>query len=153
MYNIEDKNEAVRELQRLLGIRQTGIFDTGTKQSVIEHQRENNLEITGIADYVTFTSITESYRKRKLVKRVHEALPFTPRFPYTAGSMGDDVELINSLLRGAMEKYSINSPKPKGRYYSDYTADAVRQLRHIFILDNGTHIDEIFYDKLLRHSI
>ena len=38
MYNIDDKVSAIKEIQRLLSLNQTGIYDADTEKSVSEIQ-------------------------------------------------------------------------------------------------------------------
>ena len=65
MYRIEEKIEAIKEVQRLLNLNQTGLFDKKTRDAVLNVQSKYKLAETGIVDYLTFTSIVEEYSNEK----------------------------------------------------------------------------------------
>ena len=73
MYEIEDRGAAIAEVQRLLDLNQTRVFDKKTINSVAEHQKSQNLEVTGIVDYATFLSLVASKKSRENNKRHPES--------------------------------------------------------------------------------
>ena len=73
MYHIENTSAAIKELQRLLRINQTTVYDQATRDAVLRIQSELGLEKTGIADYHTFTAIVENYQN---YKRKDDSIPF-----------------------------------------------------------------------------
>ena len=150
MYNINDKPAAIKEVQRLLLLNETGIYDNKTEEAVIEKQREAELEITGIVDLATFEAIVKDFKDTALKNRVKEEAPLEGEFPYDIGEFGQDTVILNAMLAGAIDKHALPLWRPKGGYYSKVTAAAVTRLREIFLLESGTHIDEIFYDRLKR---
>ena len=86
MYRIEDKSAAIAEIQRLLNITQTSIYDKNTINSVAEHQQANNIPVTGIVDYETFTSIVNFYNSRLLGKIESSTLIEKAFFPLNKGA-------------------------------------------------------------------
>ena len=148
MYYITDKVSAIKALQRLLFIEESGFYDDRTRQNVIEHQKANNLPQTGDVDYFTFISIRDKHFQRNILENTRRDVPFESRFPYSFGMYGDDVGLINSILSINAQKYSPDTKKPSGSYYSKDTEQAVSELRHIFMLEDGITVDELFYDRL-----
>ena len=150
MYLIEDKSAAIREIQRLLEINQSGNYDSRTFEAVKSHQLLKGLPATGQVDYETFKSIHESFRYKNVLKKSAGMFSFVTRFPYQIGYSGEDVALINSLLSNVIDKFGLNYIKPKGRYFSVRSASAVKRLREIFMLEDGYHVDEPFFEILLK---
>ncbi len=152
MYDIENKNEATKEVQRLLEINKTGQYDDKTKQSVINHQIENNLDPDGVTDYITFISIVDDYRERKKKEYVYSQLRFEPRFPYKYGDQGGDVEIINSLIRIIFTDYQTDELLPIGDFYGRDTENAVERLRDIFLLNPSREVDEILLYRMINEQ-
>ena len=155
MYNIENRREAIKEVQRLLEINMTGDFDTRTSEAVKQHQSERNLEATGVVDYNTFLSLVESFRIRPRLSEDAKAILFSPSFPYSLGSQDDNVGRINSMLRDILSEYTVETKLPYGNYYNRDTVDAVLLLRKIFMMNTSTEIDEILFNRMVeeRNSI
>ena len=150
MYFIEDKVGAIKEVQKMLGVNETGTFDDNTRNTVISLQKKNDLSVTGVVDYETFLIILDNYRKRMLIDRVRSSLPFPNGFPYKRGDFNDSIGVLNSMLSLSIDKYCLKLFKPKGNYYSQRTENAVKTLRKIFLLEDKNEIDEEFYEKLQR---
>lgn len=149
MYNIEDRRGAIAAIQRLLGINESGIYDEMTKSAVMRAQINGGVAETGIVDYETFLIIRDNYHKR-LRQSEAEARLSVPRFPYKVGDRGSDVGIINADIRVALPRYTHEDMAPRGDYYTSYTAAAVRRLRQIYILPNGSQVDEDLYYRLIR---
>ncbi len=152
MYRIEDKEAAVKQVQRLLDITVTGVFDEETRLAVISFQNRKGLNESGIVDYESFTLMKEEYLKEDMRREARRRLPFSPRFPYSFGDMGNDVTLINALLNDVMKEYTVEVLSVVGVFYSDRTENAVRELRKIFGLREGGHIDEEFFYRLTEEQ-
>lgn len=150
MYDINDKPAAIRRIQRMLSLNESGIYDSRTREEVKAHQKKNLLNESGIVDYQTFMSILEVYRLKHLKKDVEEKIPFENNFPYSKGDIGDGPTILNTMLRRAIDTLSLDLQKPRGPYFSDTSTVAVKALRRIFLLKDAEYIDEIFYDRLLR---
>ena len=150
MYLINDKISAVRQIQRYLGINESGIYDNQTRNAVTDYQSKNGINPTGSVDYATFISLRGFHINEQIKKEARQLFPFEADFPYKRGDFGEDVGVINNMLSKAIEKYYLSINKPRGDYYSVRTEKAVVELRKIFLIDNGKEVDEIFYEKLHR---
>ena len=64
------KDVAVKELQKLLHLKEDGIFGSVTEEAVIEYQKEHGLKPDGIVGPSTMSSILSRYVKLKKSKRV-----------------------------------------------------------------------------------
>ena len=151
MYRIEDTQSAIKELQRLLGQRQSGIYNDATRRNVLAAQAKYSLEETGVADYHTFTKITEEYRKRKTFEWKNDIL-FRPRFPFSPGDFGDNEAKINSVLALVLAEYSYEGIPPRGSYIGDDTVSGVIYLKKIFGMSETTDIEEDFLNRLLSEK-
>lgn len=150
MYEIEDRASAIKELQRLLFENETGVYNDKTRNKVVEVQLGEGIEPSGIVDLMTFNAIVDRFRKDGLITKTNNNAPLEGNFPYEQGDFGNDTAILNSMLAAVIEKHGIQLWRPKGGYYSRITVSAVKRLREIFNLPPGTHIDEIFYDRLKR---
>ena len=149
MYLITDEKAAIKEIQRLLFLNESGIYDDKTKNAVIKTQENKNLPTDGIVDFETFEAIVEAYTADKMKMDVkNSSVLKTNAFPYQLGAHNHDVTILNAMISNVIDKYSLPIWKPKGAFYSKTTASAVEVLREIFHIEKGRHIDEIFYDKL-----
>ena len=149
MYHIEDKSSAIKEIQKMLSVNETGNCDEKTRASVLELQRLKGLASNGVVDYNTYTVIREEYERRKRRENVFKSSVLRDNaFPYELGSHGHDVTILNGMLANQIEKYSLPLWKPRGSFYSKATAFAVEFLREVFYLEGGRCIDELFYEKL-----
>lgn len=149
MYSLTDKNMAIKEVQRLLGLNQTGQYDAQARLSVSEHQSKNKIPITGTVDYATFESIANAYQEAADIAYARNFL-IQPAFPYYFGANDSNVGYINSLIREIFTQYTLESKLPKGNFYSTDTAEAVKALRKIFMLEDGEAVDEILLARMLK---
>lgn len=152
MYDIRNKSEAIRRIQKMLKVNESGIYDSKTRQKVTLHQELYSIEQSGVVDYITFLSILSEYNKNKIIELTNKNTPFTDGFPFRPGDSGDSITIINAMLKSAIEKYGLDATIPRGPFYSDATGIAVLELRRIFMLEEKNEIDEIFYDRLLSFS-
>ena len=146
MYHIDDKVSAIKAIQRLLSLNQTGIYDADTKKSVSEIQAAYSLDVTGVADYETFNAILIEYRNSN---QSHSCYLFSPIFPYALGDLDENVRLIHSALFPVLKEYSYEADIPSGNYLNQSTLDAVNYLRNIFRMPISEEIDEKFIDRLI----
>lgn len=148
MYRIDNTSAAIKELQRLLRINQTTIYDQATRNAVLRIQNEQGLDQTGVADYQTFTAIVEKYHDYNSQIWNSDYL-FNPKFPYILGDMDDNIGRINDVLSIVLKDYSYEGLLPKGTYYGDDTQNAAEYLRKIFKMQYFDGIDAKFMNRLL----
>ena len=149
MYHITDIKSAVKAVQRLLLLNETGIYDESTKEAVRKNQEKSGLPATGIVDFATFNAIKNRYREEGIKKRTYSLSPLElNKFPYEFGMHHHDVSILNAMIANKIDKYSLPLQKPRGSFYTRTTGNAVELLREIFLLNKGRYIDEIFFYKL-----
>ena len=148
MYHIDDNISALKEVQRLLNINPTGVFDENTKKAVKKIQLNYSLNQADIIDYKTFNAILSEYNKRKM-QDIESDYLYNPTFPYARGDMDDNVRLINDAIRLVLNDYVYEGTAPNGNYLNDNTITASNFLREIFKMDKSEQLDEIFINRLL----
>ena len=148
MYRIEDKKSATKEVQRLLGIHQTGVYDPATATTVKSLQGTHSLLETGVVDYQTFNVLVEAYGRRKRQKWDNSYL-FLPSFPYKKGNFGENIQRINQALSIVLKNYFYENELPFGAYFGEATAEGVRYLREVFNIDGPDEIDEYLMNRIM----
>ena len=148
MYRIDDTVSALKEVQRLLNVNQTGIYDTSTKKAVEQIQLNYGLKRADVVNYKTFNAILAEYNKREM-SELNSNYLFKPVFPYTIGDMDDNVGLINDALRLVLSDYVYEDAAPRGNYLNKNTITASNFLRKIFKMDLSDQLDELFIKRLL----
>ena len=148
MYRIDDTVSALKEVQRLLNVNQTGIYDTSTKKAVEQIQLNYGLKRADVVNYKTFNAILAEYNKREM-RELNSNYLFKPVFPYTIGDMDDNVGLINDALRLVLSDYVYEDAAPRGNYLNKNTITASNFLRKIFKMDLSDQLDELFIKRLL----
>lgn len=148
MYRIDDRTSALKEVQRLLNLNQTGIYDENTKKEVQEIQLTYGLENTDTVTYETFNAILEEYNKRNM-RNLESDFLFNPAFPFKIGDMGENIGFINAAIGLVLNDFVYEDIIPKGNYLSTNTISAANFLRKIFKFDVSDEIDEAFVKRLL----
>ena len=148
MYRIEDTTAAIKALQRLLGLNQTGNYDEATKSSVKDVQRRSYLPMSGVADYATFTAILKEYRTQMDEIFTGNYL-FRARFPITEGYQGENAGRINEALATVLGAYGYEDTPPRGKYIGRDTLAGVNFLQGVFGMEIKEEIDGHFMNRLL----
>ena len=148
MYHIEDKVAAIKEIQRMLGVNQTGVYDNATKTEVRRIQSEFSIDQTQVVDYETFKAIQKKYYKRRTSVPNSDYL-ISPTFPYKENDMDSNVELINKALAPILREYEYEGVIPHGSFLGESTLIAANFLREIFGIPKSDKIDSEFVNRLL----
>ena len=148
MYRIEDDISAIKEVQRLLGLNETGRYDGKTRSAVLNIQRKHALDESGVTDYETFVAIVKEYRKRK-DEIWDNGYLFSPSFPFKEGELCDDAARINEALARVLKSYGYDGVIPHGKYIGTDTIYGVLFLREIFGIDKRDEIDAAFMNRLM----
>lgn len=156
MYKASDRTAAIKQIQIYLneiyrerGIVPNGIYDTSTESGVKDFQSKHGLADVGV-DYITHTLLYREYLKQIIKKRTDARVGSLIRFPICYGDFGDHVLHVNGLLSDILNRYGIHHAIKKNRYFSKDSAKATADIRKIFLLDGGEHIDQLLYERLLR---
>lgn len=141
MYSVNDKKAAIRDLQRFLFIigqnediphlSIDGFYSEETVEAVTAFQRLHNLEEDGKVGRVTFDAIYEAYTDA-MNKSKSEVLDFDRAlFPLKLGDSGNNVSVLNSIIR-ELSRFYKDLPLPHGDFYSLDTKYAIRLLQSYF---------------------
>ena len=151
MYRIEDKTAAIKNVQRLLGVNQTGFYNAVTKDLVRGIQRGAWREQTAVIDFDTFELIVEEYYRRKIHAYRGNYL-FNPRFPYKINDFDENVRAINSALRTVLVDYVYEGILPEGASLSESTLSAANFLCGVFGMPKSEEINEEFVNRLFMEK-
>ncbi len=152
MYNINNRYEAIKDVQNMLKINGTGKYDNNMQKEVLEHQKSNCLEITGNVDYETFASIHRQHLHEEAIARSELNVISAPSFPYKFGDFGADVAFMNSLINEILKEYTVSFRLPTRDYYGRDTENAVAELRKIFKLQESLEIDHTLFDRMITEK-
>ena len=163
MYRIEDKNSAVREVQRyilIIGevdnelpkIPVDGFYGEETRLAVSDFQRSRGIADTGSVDKETFDLLFfEADEIQKERKRRQSVINYES-FPLKLGDSGSDVSNLNTVLRELGEYYKNINPLPVGGFFSRNTESAVKVMQyHLRQTEEGVVSIELY--NRLREEI
>lgn len=151
MYRIDDRDAAIKDVQRLLGVNQTGFYDAPTENAVKKVQSIYSYEENGKVDYKTFGIIVAEHNERELSTK-EEYYLFAPQFPYVLYDIDENIRLINSALNTVLKDYVYEEEFPEGIFFGVSTLNAANFLRKIFGMTLSDEIDERFVNRLLREK-
>ena len=155
MYSINDKKEAIREIQIYLGsgkyaVIPSGVYDDSTRASVKEFQKDYGLEESGAVDAATFDAIYREYTKQKM-REDAKRLSRGTEFPIKFGDSGDKVHEINALLV-ELGLYYGETNHIRGSFFGKESERITKRLREIFKLNASSEVDEELYLRLIKAS-
>ena len=152
MYYISEKNEAVKIIQKYLGISESGNYDEKTKEEVIKQQKFYGLNPSGIVDIKTYEALREGYY-RNHSSELNAAPDALYKFPYKRNDYGEDIAIINSYLAKALDNFNYYEKIPRGNYFDIYTERAILKLREIFSLKGDNTLDKDLYWRIKREIL
>lgn len=163
MYNIDDKEFAIKEVQRFLLIAAEGderipkspidgIYGDETRAAVIEFQRLSGLPETGVADDKTFSLLySESVRYNDARRAAYQRYD-NGSFPLTLGSYGADVAHLHIVL-GELEDYYELNDVPTGDFFTQETKNAVILMQSVFLIEETGIVDEELLERLNNEAL
>ncbi len=162
MYHINDKNGAVREVQKyLLTISQTeeylphitvdGIYNEDTKLAVISFQHEMGLNETGKTDRETFDLLFSEYVRINESNDHEKNILNIKDFPLKRGSSGSDVAVLNTHIR-ELSAYYPDLGEPASDYFSSVTEDSVKLLQEYFLEDITGFADIKLFERIRKEA-
>ena len=149
MYRIEDSTSATKEVQRLLGVNETGNYDKKTRDAVLRLQALYALPESGVVDYTTFGIIVKEYRESRS-KILSNRYLFDANFPYVEGDVGENVQRINEALAKVLVTYPYHLTVPRGKYFGRDTLSGVRFMQDVFGIEKRDEVDVDFMNRILK---
>ena len=161
----QNKREAVLNLQKYLRrlsfaegkvntVPIDGIFDSATKDALIDFQEKMGLDATGVADKRTWDVLYSEYLKATKDERELEGLYFFPSLPvdYTV-SLGDTltlVRIIQLLLLELRASYDIFEEVAESGTFDVTTSEAIRRFQGINGLPQTGEVDLSTWNRIIR---
>lgn len=137
MYDITDKRNAIREIQRYLleiawgtvGIPRLGIdgiYGEETREAVRRFQERNALPVTGEVAYRDWEAIYATFLRARDARLADPRLLPPAALPLLPRARGDDVLLLQLILLGLSPRHRQLSGVQRTGVYDQGTASAVR---------------------------
>ena len=131
-----------------------GIFDTATRDALINFQQSMGLPATGVADKKTWDMLFRQYRLATEDERTSEGLyPFPSRPTGYAVSLGDTlllVRMIQLLLMELRATYDIFEDITESGTYDESTEKAIREFQRINLLPETGRVDLATWNRIVR---
>lgn len=155
MYRIDNYSEAVRELQRNLGLIEdsafstvpSGVYDTETELSVREFQEKAGLDATGIADYPTFEGVYERGKADGEERARREKYRGTD-FPIALGDGGVAVYNLNVMLSDILSYYGLYYFNEVGSFFDGRSSAASDAAARLFGLEPSGEVNSALYERI-----
>ena len=152
MYRIEDNISAIKELQRLLGVNESGFYDKKTDSAVNEIRKRNSLPQNKEVDYETFKTIVSEH-KEKISQQWKSDYLISPSFPYVENNMGANAGRINKALAILLKEYTYEGVLPHGSYINSDTINGIHYLQRVFIMEERDAIDVELMNRIIAELI
>ena len=157
MYSVENRREAIRELQRFLRtvsqinksiphVTVDGIYGSETKNAVIEFQRLNGIAETGTVDKNTFDRIYYQHLEIIANDQKVNAVFLEEEYPLGISDRGSNVSILNAILILLNEYYEYDALE-NDDYFSKSTEAAVIALKKIFRMEANGFADIAFVNR------
>lgn len=131
-----------------------GIFDTATRDSLVQFQRSMGIPDTGVADKKTWDALFDEYRRVTRDEREMEGLYLFPENPSDyAVSLGDTltlVRIIQLLLSELRATYDIFEDITESGTYDSKTQNAITQFQRINGIPPTGTVDLRTWNRLVR---
>lgn len=161
MYEISDKESAIRAIQRFLlelhyytdeipHITIDGIYGDATRAAVSAYQRLAGLPENGTVDYITWERLYQDYEKAKTERTSKGRIPPDTPLPAKIGASGMGIASLQHLLNALAERYALAVRTDTSGVYSYATESVVNAIRRIYRMEEEGTVDRELYEKLLR---
>ena len=155
MYYISDRRSAVREIQKYLSavygktrhISESGAFDTGTRDAVVDFQTKEGLNPTGRVDSETFSALYRKYKSEENKRTAKKAAPFIS-FPIKRNDLSEEIRIISKKAANLLDYYGVYHALRPSPIFTKEAAVCIRKLRQIYKLPDDEIIDEELYLRM-----
>ena len=161
MYYQSDKKAATKEIQKYLYVLSgtkypqipripiDGAFDIETEAAVIEFQKIKNISPTGKVDYETFTELYIEYLSVIEDESCANYILGDGKFPLKENDQNEDVKALHIMINELRKTYPQISDPPSGSYFSAKTANAIEDIRRLFLMPSSRELDKALYRRML----
>ena len=151
-YSIYDKTAAINRVRLFLGLSANGTYDIEVIEKIKSIQKKSGLLQSGIVDYETFKLLVQEYNNELIKRKGGEVLFGENNFPFRFGNRGNNIILLNTMLREVLQEYTYEGDLPTGAFYSRNTENSVSRLRKVFGLKDSNTVDEEFLYRLKQET-
>ena len=145
---------AVRDVQKMLGLPITGFFTSDDVTIIKQLQNEHGLPETGTVDSATYEEIRRLYQLRTMKDELEQWYGFYQGESINYGESGNYIEILNAYLSEVLFDFGYRGRYPRGSFYSKVTRDAVLYLNEAFgIKGEGEKIDYPLLYEIRREII
>ena len=152
MFILGNNEEAIKTLQKMMGLPISGSVDERTESELALLKKEYGLPSSEGISYRLFQIIKERYHMKKTADYVKNSNPHFDDLPYEEGDVGERIRAVNSLISSVLSRYRYHDAPPFGLFYGNDTAKAVSFLRKVYRLDESFVIDNEFIYMLLSDN-
>ena len=161
MYDIDDKEAAIRAIQHFLlelhyyekripHITIDGIYGESTRNAVAAYQHLIGLPESGTVDYATWEHLYRDYTRARRQRESAERIPPDTPLPVSVGASGTGVRHLQELLNAIAERYGLGIRTDTSGIFS-YSSDAVANaIRRIYKLSEDGTVNGELFEKMLR---
>ena len=163
MYDIRNRREAVKELQklllelseddpRLLRVAVDGDYSARTAEAVLTFQHHYGLAESGIADLVTWQALADAGLRRRALRRARTEADFPSALPLGIGAVGRPVLNLQAALAELGDAYPELPRIAVTGSYRDGTAYAISLLQRKYGLSETGITDEETWARVMRDA-
>lgn len=161
MYELLDKESAIKEIQRFLHVISDrvnpniprvsidGIYGQETLEAVSVFQEIYGLNKSGTVDRETFELLYLLYDSAIKEKNTPSYVITSEGFPLKLGSQGNDVINLHLYITELEKTYADIGSVGKGSYFNAQTQNAVINLEKIFNMEPTGEVNAILYQRIL----
>ena len=161
MYDIADRESAIREVQRfLLELHYTtesipfvaidGRYDASTKNAVRAFQRLWHLPENGIVDLPTWKLLFREFSHARAERTGSQMLFPDTQFPITVGMRGEGIKNLQYLMNALAERYNLPLHSDISGVYSYSSSMLANAMRRIYRMKEDGTVTGILFDTMVR---
>lgn len=164
MYNMNNKKDAVREIQKyLLEISESdnsdicrisvdGVFGDETKKAVCEFQSEQGLPPTGIVDRLTYDALYAAYKEALMKRKEKQHFISAAAFPFSRGDQAPEVLILHLILNELRREYRDLPRMPMSDYFGKDTERALMKMEKHLLWDEDGILTRDLFERLILET-
>lgn len=148
MYTYDDKKETVKLIQRYVGellgrrdVRESGVYDSRTREAVMEYQQKSGLDANGVVNGEVFEKMYTDWLEKT------ESSHFES---YSKGDYSPRVREIKSLFKRLWKYYPDTDGFDDNNMFGEDLESEIKRIREIMGLDDSPEFDAKLYDRIIK---
>ena len=164
MYNMNNKEDAVREIQKyLLEISESddssisrisvdGVFGDETGKAVREFQNEQGLPPTGIVDRLTHEALYVAYEEALMKRKEKQHFISAAVFPFSRGDQAPEVLILHLILNELRREYRDLARMPMSDYFGKDTERTLMKMEKHLLRDEDGILTRDLFERLILET-